>query len=214
VADTGEGIAPEDLPRVFEPFFTTKGVGRGTGLGLSIVDGIVRQHGGHVGVESRVGRGTTFTILLPASGEPAVAGASQAAQVLGPRGTETILLAEDEPAVRRVLQITLERAGYRVLPVEDGAQAVARFRVEPAAVDLCLLDVMMPVMNGREASDAIRLLDPGARILFVSGYTADLLERRGVAEGLPAVVQKPVSPADLLARVRAELDRPRRVPVG
>ena len=209
VADSGEGIRPEDLPRIFEPFFTTKGVGRGTGLGLSIVDGIVRQHGGHIGVESRVGQGTTFTLLLPASAERAAAGAGPAAAVLGPRGSETILLAEDEPAVRRVLQITLERAGYRVLAAEDGAQAVARFRVKPAEVDLCLLDVMMPVMNGREAYDAISLIDPGVRVLFVSGYTADLLERRGVAEGLPAVVQKPVSAADLLARVRAELDRPR-----
>jgi CheY-like chemotaxis protein len=111
--------------------------------------------------------------------------------------------------VRRVLQHTLERAGYTVLAVEDGARAVARFRVAPAAVDLCLLDVIMPVMNGREAFDAIRLIDPTARVLFVSGYTADLLERRGVSEGLPPVVMKPVSPADLLARVRAELDRAR-----
>jgi CheY-like chemotaxis protein len=209
VADTGEGIRTEDLPRVFEPFFTTKSVGRGTGLGLAIVDGIVRQHGGHVAVESRPGQGTTFSILLPASEEAPQAAAGEAAAALGPRGSETILLAEDEPAVRRVLQTTLERAGYRVVAVEDGAQAVARFRARPAGIDLCLLDVIMPVMNGREAFDAIRLVDPGARVLYVSGYTADLLERRGVAEGLPAVVPKPVSPADLLARVRAELDRPR-----
>ncbi len=215
VADTGEGIRPEELPRVFEPFFTTKGVGRGTGLGLSIVDGIVKQHGGHIGVASRVGQGTTFTIHLPAAEPGAVAATSAGpASAPGPGGRETILLAEDEPAVRRVLQATLERAGYTVLAAEDGAQALARFRVAPAAVDLCLLDVIMPVMNGREACDAIRLVDPTARVLFVSGYTADLLERRGVAEGLPPVVMKPVAPAELLARVRAELDRPRPGWVG
>jgi len=208
VADTGEGIRPEDLPRVFEPFFTTKGLGRGTGLGLAIVDGIVRQHGGQVGLESRPGVGTTFTILLPLTAEAATAEVA-AAPAQGPRGSETVLLAEDEPAVRRVVQTTLERAGYRVLSAEDGAQAVALYRARPGGVDLCLLDVMMPVMNGREAFDAIRLLDPGARGLFVSGYTADLLEQRGVGEGLPEVVPKPVAPHDLLARVRAALDRPR-----
>ena len=208
VRDTGQGMSEEVQRQAFEPFFTTKGMGKGTGLGLSIVHGIVRQHGGAVAVASRPGEGATFTIYLPASDAPAAALQPATAAPLGPGGHETILVGEDEEAVRRVFTTTLRRAGYTVVEASDGADAVARFRERRAEIDLCLLDVIMPRLNGREALEAIRLLKPGARVLLVSGYTGNVLEERGLETESVGLLQKPLPPADLLRHVRRALDRP------
>ncbi len=211
VSDTGSGMGPEVLGRIFEPFFTTKRSGQGTGLGLSIVHGIVRQHDGDVSVRSAPGEGSTFTVLLPAAPATAVATALVATPTPDPgaQGTETVLLAEDEELVRRTLGTVLSRAGYKVVLAENGAEAVERFRADPHGIALCILDVVMPVMNGRDACDAIRAIDPGARILLASGYAAEVLATRGLGEGGPELLAKPVAPGELLRKVRVTLDRPR-----
>ena len=209
VTDSGVGMSREVQDRIFEPFFTTKAAGKGTGLGLSIVYGIVRQHEGAVRVRSAPGAGATFTMLLPAP-----AGIADAAQPApeqaapAPRGTETILVAEDEPLVRKVIRTALERAGYDVLEAEDGQAAVDVFRRHRAQVKLCVLDVVMPRLNGREALAAIQAIAPGARAVFASGYAADVLTAKGIDEGGAELVQKPITPLELLRVVRATLDRP------
>jgi PAS domain S-box-containing protein len=205
VADTGEGMTREVADRVFEPFFTTKPAGKGTGLGLSIVYGIVRQHEGSVRVRSAPGAGTTFTILLPVAAAEPLPIASESIES-APRGTETVLVAEDEPLVRKVIRTALERAGYRVLEAGDGSEAVEVFHRHLEQVDLCLLDVVMPGLNGKEALEAIRRLDGEVRAIFVTGYAADVLTARGVEEGGATLVTKPIAPLDLLRVVRAVLD--------
>jgi signal transduction histidine kinase/ActR/RegA family two-component response regulator len=208
VADTGEGIPAEDLGRIFEPFFTTKSPGKGTGLGLAVVYGIVRQHGGQVTVESRPGEGTTFSVLLRLASASAVAAAPEAVAVpagAATGGDETILVAEDEPRVREVLRRTLARAGYRVIEAVDGSDAVRQFEAHRSEIALSLVDVIMPGLNGREVSEAIRARAPDARILLASGYTADILESRGLGKGVE-VLAKPFVSTDLLVRVRAALD--------
>ncbi len=206
VKDTGVGMDAATRARLFEPFFTTKPVGKGTGLGLSIASGIVRQHGGSLEVKSAPGEGSTFTALLPLTGEAVGATVGQVAGPVAARGEETILLAEDEPLVRRVLARTLTGAGYRVLQAMDGAEAVRLFQAHAGEVALCLLDVIMPVMNGRDAAEAITRERPGVPVLLASGYTADLLADRGLPPGLE-IMAKPVEPGELLQRVRAMLDR-------
>jgi CheY-like chemotaxis protein len=195
VSDSGRGIDPEVQAHLFEPFFTTKPQGKGTGLGLAIVDGVVRQHLGAVAVESAPGQ-----VDRNAS---------------APGGRETILLAEDEPLVRRLLARTLSGAGYGVVEAVDGADAVRKFKERADEVALCLFDVVMPVMNGREALEAVQRERPGARVLLASGYTADILEHSGLPDGIE-VIAKPVTPSELLARVRAALDQqaPRGGPRG
>jgi PAS domain S-box-containing protein len=207
VSDTGQGMSEEVQRQAFEPFFTTKGQGKGTGLGLAIVHGIVRQHGGAVTLQSAPGAGTTMVIHLPASQAAATALVAATATPLGPGGKETILVAEDEEAVRRVVVATLRRAGYQVIEARDGAEAVARFRDRRAEVDLCLLDVIMPRLNGREALEAIRLLRPGARVLLMSGFTGDVLEDRGLEMESVGLLPKPMTPTDLLRHVRLAFDR-------
>ncbi len=208
VSDSGEGMSAEVQRQAFEPFFTTKGHGKGTGLGLSIVHGIVHQHRGAVTVSSQPGAGTTFAIYLPASADAVAAPAHLEAAPTGPGGHETILVAEDEEMVRRVVTTTLTRAGYRVIEAVDGADAVARFRERRNEVDLCLLDVIMPRLNGREALGAIRLLKPGVRVLLASGFTGNVLEERGLDLESVELLEKPMAPAEFLRRVRQALDRP------
>ena len=202
VSDTGKGIAPEVLPRIFDPFFTTKL--KGTGLGLSIVYDIVRRHGGHVDVETVIGGGTTFFVYFPLKGKiPASDKPSQAAQA-GSAGSETILIAEDDPGVRKICRQTLERRGYAVITAEDGEEALEVVRTREGRIDLILLDLVLPKKSGREVYQAVRSAHPRIKILLQSGYpdTAD------VAQGLGGVelLQKPLPPEELLARVRRKLD--------
>lgn len=205
VSDSGAGMDDETMDKIFEPFFTTKAVGRGTGLGLSIAYGIVKQHKGHIGVESRPGRGSTFKIYLPLAGEKAES-AGPEDFVLPAGGRETLLVAEDDAEVREYTRKVLEEFGYRVLLASDGEEAVEIFRENGDAVNLVLTDVVMPKMSGREVVERIRELNPGVRCLFITGYAADLNhEKDFITEGLN-FISKPVFPGELLRKIRQELD--------
>jgi two-component system cell cycle sensor histidine kinase/response regulator CckA len=210
VTDTGVGFDAATRARLFEPFFTTKAQGKGTGLGLSTVHGIVSQSGGQVQVESQPGRGATFRILLPRA--PAVelaalAQASQAGDVVA-GGGETILVAEDERAVRDVARRILAAAGYRVLVAEGGAEALQACREHPGEIHLLLADVVMPLMSGPECAAAAQRLRSGLRILFMSGYADHAIVHSGVLQPGCSLLGKPFSAAELTRRVRLALDGP------
>jgi two-component system cell cycle sensor histidine kinase/response regulator CckA len=205
VTDTGGGMKDEVKARIFEPFFTTKGLGKGTGLGLATVYGIVKQAGGQITVESRIGAGTTFAILLPAL--PAVASPVERDWVrVAPRGTETVLLAEDEEGVRRVARLALEMQGYRVLEAGTGAEALRALDAHPGPVHLLLTDVVMPDLGGRDLADAVRARRPWVKVLYTSGHTDDVAIRYGVSEAADAFLQKPFTLLGLARKVREVLD--------
>jgi len=204
VTDTGTGIAPELIDRVFEPFFTTKPEGQGSGLGLAIVYGVVRQHDGMVHCYSEPGVGTAFKVYLPILEREADEVGSKIAGAV-PGGTERVLVADDHPGARRVMVDLLARAGYTVVAVEDGAQAVEAAGRE--AFDLVILDAVMPRLGGAEARVRIRELRPGARFLFASGYGADALSEQLTAEDAREVLAKPTDPDSFLRAVRRALDR-------
>ncbi|GFO55696.1 hypothetical protein GMSM_27030 [Geomonas sp. Red276] len=206
VSDTGAGMDEATREKIFEPFFTTKPSGQGTGLGLSIVYGIVKQHQGYITVYSEPGQGTTFNIYLPLVDFVPVADAVERREA--PGGSETILVAEDDPGVRTLLRSVLTGAGYRVFEAENGAEAVERFREHREEIDLLILDVVMPGKNGREALEEIRKVAPGTGALFISGYTADIVDRNGLVESGTELVMKPLLPDQLLATVRERLDTP------
>ena len=206
VSDTGCGMSAEVQARIFEPYYTTKAVGKGTGLGLATVFGIVQQCGGHIGVCSRVGRGTTFTIHLPAAEEVAPPGRAEAAPGAAPPGTETILLVEDEPAVRAMTRRSLRSNGYTLLEAGDGGHAVRLCERHPGPIHLLVSDVVMPGMGGRQLADRLTALRPDMRVLFVSGYTDDAVVRHGVLQSEVAFLQKPFSPDALRQKVRDVLD--------
>jgi PAS domain S-box-containing protein len=208
VTDTGTGMTEEVKQHVFEPFFTTKEKGKGTGLGLATVYGAVRQNRGLVEIDSAPGKGSTFRIFLPSARAVAVNERREAGSVEPLRpGTETILLVEDEPAVRRLASRALEEAGYHVLSCADGAEALAVAGREKGPIHLVVSDVVMPGMDGPSVVGEISKLRPGARVLFVSGYLGnanDVLERLA-RKGAP-VLAKPFTPAALSNAVRAALD--------
>ena len=208
VSDTGHGMTPEVQARIFEPFFTTKGVGKGTGLGLATVFGIVKGAGGHVGVYSEVGRGTTFKVYLPSAGQPADAADAGPGLPELPTGAGTILVVEDDDQVRNLTRMALETLGYTVLEAGGGPEAVRLAAAHPGPIDLVVTDVVMPGMSGREVAGAVRAACPGARVLFVSGYTDDAVVRHGVLTAEMAFLQKPFTLAALGEKVRAVLDRP------
>jgi CheY-like chemotaxis protein len=206
VTDSGSGIREDIRQRIFEPFFTTKEVGKGTGLGLSIVYGIIMQHGGSVTMSSEVGNGTCFKIYLPLVESCVVRSESQpAAQVVG--GTETILLAEDNEGVRGFMVQALEDYGYAVIEAVDGEEALAKYRANSDRIQLLMLDVVMPKLNGREVFDQIRKDGGSGRVLFSSGYTSDIIEQRGIVEEGVGFMAKPVTVQALLAKVREALDQ-------
>ncbi|MDA8083264.1 MAG: PAS domain-containing protein [Nitrospiraceae bacterium] len=208
VTDSGIGMDRKTKAKIFDPFFTTKEVGKGTGLGLAMVYGIIKQHEGFTDVTSEIGKGTRFTIYLPAAKDPTVEqGVSPVAPFIR-GGTETVLLAEDDAMIRRLTQDILERAGYEVLAVGDGSEAVREFILHRDSVDLLLLDVIMPKKNGKAVYDEIRKMKPSVRTLFFSGHTADLLQEEGKLAPELNFVSKPLSVNELLARVREILDRP------
>jgi len=204
VTDTGCGMTPEVMNEVFEPFFTTKSSGLGTGLGLSTVYGIANRYGGFVTVYSEVGVGTTFKVYLQATDDEADSG-EEPADARPKRATgETVLLVEDEEAVRRACKRILERAGFRVVEASDGSQALAELADTP--IDLLLTDVIMPGgMTGRDLAERLQAARPGLPVLFMSGYTADVIATRGILEPGITVVEKPFTTSDLLGKVRALL---------
>ncbi|MFO0752806.1 MAG: ATP-binding protein [Thermodesulfovibrionales bacterium] len=206
VSDTGEGMDEETKERIFEPFFTTKELGKGTGLGLSIVYGIVKQHDGCINVSSEPGKGTTFSIYLPLLSQEAGGGEAQGAPALPRSGSETILVAEDEEVVRMVLREILESYGYEVLEATDGEEAVRSFTENRGRIHLVLLDVMMPKKNGKEAFEEIRAAAPDTKVLFMSGYTADIVGCNGGIDTRHAFLSKPIDPDTLLEKIRSALD--------
>jgi CheY-like chemotaxis protein len=203
VRDSGTGMSEEVKAHLFEPFFTTKRPGQGTGLGLATVHGAVGQAGGHVHVESEVGRGTAVTVCLPVTADAAVRAEQPAAG--SARGREAVLVVEDDAQVRRVTMRTLERAGYRVVGAGDAAEALDRFREGAVAFDLVVTDVIMPGLSGRALVAELERLRPGIRALYVSGYTRDALASRDVADEGIHFLPKPFTPATLLDRVREVL---------
>jgi PAS domain S-box-containing protein len=203
VRDTGVGMDPNTLAHIFDPFFTTKGVGQGTGLGLSTVYGIVKQSGGYVFAESTPGVGTALRILLPVVTDPL---SPQRARTAGAAGKgETVLVVDDEPVVRAMMVRTLRQAGYHVLDAEDGAAALAVARGYAEPIDLLVTDLAMPGMRGRELARAMAELQPDLRVLFVSGFPGDELERRGLLEAGRPFLSKPFAPEELAEQVRQML---------
>jgi CheY-like chemotaxis protein len=205
ITDTGTGIDEKTRNKIFEPFFTTKEVGKGTGLGLSIVHGIVDQHHGYITVNSKPQAGTVFNIYLPA-----VKAAVEEAEPLSPSvegGTETILVAEDDRQVRDLTVEILHSAGYTVIEAVNGEDAVRRFLEHTDTVKLLLLDVVMPRKNGREAYEEIKKTSPDMRVIFMSGYTGDVIIGKGIIEKEYDFIQKPLSPNELLLRVKGVLSK-------
>ena len=213
VTDTGTGMSPETQARIFEPFFTTKEVGRGTGLGLSTVYGIVRQSGGAVGVSTEIGIGSTFRICLPAIQAVIQQERAQTAAAVHARGTETILIVEDDARVRALVQRVLESAGYTVLSATDGQGALELLEQRPGRIHLVLTDIVMPGMGGPELLSRIREEHPGCKGLYMSGYSDRTLFPDHPLSEAP-LLQKPFTPAVLAQRVRDVLDTPAARTIG
>jgi two-component system cell cycle sensor histidine kinase/response regulator CckA len=208
VADTGHGMDAATRARVFEPFFTTKEAGKGTGLGLATVYGIVVQSGGQIDVQSEVGRGTVFRMLWPQTAGPIRPGSNHDLDVAVRGGTETILLVEDEEAVRGLAAKLLASYGYRVLEARDGAEAEQISRQAEDYLHLMVTDVVMPGISGLELATRLAPVRPKMRVLFMSGYTDDAIVRRGVLADDAAFLQKPFTGEVLARRVREVLDGP------
>jgi signal transduction histidine kinase/CheY-like chemotaxis protein len=206
VSDTGMGMDEKTRQRIFDPFFTTKEVGKGTGLGLSIVYGIIRQHDGNINVYSEQGIGTTFKIYLPLI-ESGVEEVKSMETVAPTRGTETVLVAEDDSDVKKLIKDVLIKYGYTVMEAADGEEAVKVFMDNRDKIDILVFDMIMPKMKGDEAYKEILKISPEIKVIFMSGYTEEIIYRKGVLEKGLSVVSKPVSPHEILTRIREVLDR-------
>ena len=206
VSDTGGGMDRAVLAHLFEPFFTTKEVGKGTGLGLAAVYGIVNQSGGTIAVSSTPGQGTTFRISFPRVDLTSPRQTTTSRLDDFPRGDETILVIEDEEALRDLICTILERSGYRVLAAEDGDQAMAVAGQYEGVIHLVLTDVVMPGQSGREVAEKLLLQRPSIRVLYTSGYTDDVVLRHGVRDAEVAFLPKPFTPSELARKVRSVLD--------
>jgi len=219
ITDTGAGMSEEVKARVFEPFFTTKGVGQGTGLGLATCYGILKQSGGHIAVYSEMARGATFKIYLPQVEQQTKIPSQRPDSHDLPRGVETILLVEDDPALREMAATLLRRLGYTVLAAANGLEALSlKQQRDIGHIDLLFTDVVMPHMSGKELADRVRALYPHTRILFTSAYTENAIVHQGVLDEGVALLQKPFTPSALALKVRDVLNdshkmQPKEVPV-
>jgi two-component system, cell cycle sensor histidine kinase and response regulator CckA len=206
VSDTGTGMSPDTQAHIFEPFFTTKEVGKGTGLGLSMVYGIVKQSGGYIWVYSEPGRGTSFKIYLPQVDQLTEAIALEKRPASVPRGTETILLVEDDAQLRALTSSVLIHCGYKVLSAAGTEEGLALCRKNYCDIHLLVTDVIMPGMNGRQLAEQVKQISPSTRILYVSGYTSNAIVHYGVLDPGLRFLPKPFSLAALVAKVREVLD--------
>ena len=206
VTDTGSGMDQKTRARLFEPFFTTKAPGKGTGLGLSMVYGIVKQSGGNIWVYSEPGRGTTFKVYLPREPGDAVATQRPARAVTSAAGSETILVVEDDDAVRKLAARILGAAGYTVLVASSGGEALQALEHHQGRVHLLLTDVVMPQMGGRDLAQKVTADRPDLRVLYMSGYTDDAIVHHGVLDPDTHFVGKPLNAVDLTRKVREVLD--------
>ena len=205
VSDTGCGMNEEIRRQIFDPFFTTKPVGKGTGLGLSVVFGIIKQHEGFIDVESEPGKGSIFKIYLPLI-ETAGEEIREQEENIPAHGTETILLAEDNDALRRLFFSILSKFGYKIIEAVNGRDAVRKFEDHKDSIQLLLFDLVMPGMGGKEACDQIKKLNPEMKVIFISGYTPEIIQQKISFDG-SVLVYKPVSPFSLLRQVRTVLDK-------
>jgi len=206
VTDSGSGMEQETREKIFEPFFTTKDVGKGTGLGLSMVYGIVKQHKGHILVNSEAGKGTSFLIYLPLTPKENFPPEHSDLPSQPVAGTETLLVVEDNPEVLNLNRTVLETFGYRIIEAVDGEDAVEQFSRHQQEIDLIIMDVVMPKMNGRRAYMEIAKIRPEVKVLFMSGYTADIVLEKGITADDFNFIHKPVTPMELLRRIRELLD--------
>jgi CheY-like chemotaxis protein len=208
VSDTGHGMVPEVRNRIFEPFFTTKAPGKGTGLGLATAHGIVKQTGGHIFVYSEPGHGTSFKVYLPRTDTAEIAAtAPESTPAQLPRGSETIVLVEDEASLRELIRECLEASGYTVLEAQHGADALEICERREGPVHLLVTDVVMPQMSGRELGERVRGLRPNIEVLYMSGYTDDAVVLHGVLTEDMAFLQKPFTAEALARKVRELLDQ-------
>jgi signal transduction histidine kinase/CheY-like chemotaxis protein len=206
VSDTGHGMATETMGRIFEPFYTTKEVGKGTGLGLSMVYGIVKQSGGYIWVYSEPNQGTTFKIYLPRLDQPAEQTSAERKPITVSRGTETILLVEDDPQLRELSSSVLGHCGYRVLKAATPEEGIAICESNHQEIRLLVTDVVMPRMNGRQLAERIQKLCPKIRVLYISGYTDNAIVHYGVLDPGLWFLAKPFTLSALVAKVREVLD--------
>ncbi len=214
VSDTGCGMTPEVKARLFEPFFSTKPPDKGTGLGLATVHGIVRQSGGDIRVETEPGKGSSFHVFLPRLADTGDEAEPHPAAASADRGTEVLLLVEDEDSIREPAAEILESRGYLVLPASDGAEALAVAQAHAGPIDLMITDVVMPGMNGNQLAEELRASRPGMRVLYISGYPEDAIAHHGVLDADKAFLQKPCPAAVLLRTVREVLDAGREAPTA
>jgi len=203
--DTGTGMDERTKERIFEPFFTTKAVGKGTGLGLAMVYGIIKQHEGYINAYSEPGKGTTFKIFLPLiqakAEDKQPAGVSPVIA-----GTETILIGEDDLYVRKFIKEMLLKNGYTIFEAVDGEDAVRVFSANQNEINLVILDVIMPKKNGKDVYNEIIKMNPGMKVIFISGYSSDIIHKRGILEEKLDIISKPIMPDELLTKVRRILD--------
>jgi CheY-like chemotaxis protein len=207
VTDNGPGMSKEIQEKAFDPFFTTKEPGQGTGLGLSQVYGFVKQSGGHVKIYSELGEGTTIRLYLPRAHTSPTTAEEADNKMIGSRGSETILVAEDEPEVRSYLVETLRDLNYDVREAPDAASALALFDNKPFHIDLLLTDIVMPGMNGRQLAEKLSSLQPSIKVLYMTGYSRNAIVHQGRLDPGVSLLQKPITQVMLARRVRELLDK-------
>ncbi|MDA8239429.1 MAG: PAS domain S-box protein [Nitrospiraceae bacterium] len=205
-ADTGMGMDEHTRQRIFEPFFTTKEVGKGTGLGMAVAYGIIKKHEGYINVCSEPGKGATFRIYLPVIASEIIEEKKEAQVDYPEKGAETMLFAEDDESLRELTVSMLQEFGYEVIVAVDGEDAVKKYIEEKDRIQLLLFDIVMPKKTGKEAYDEIKRIKPDIKVIFLSGYAPDIIRQKALLENNEPVAYKPISPADLLKKIRSVLN--------